>query len=80
MTFLSISGFYPGLNPDNALQYEKDEPQELETEVLSAMGWKSLVDVPMGENDLTTDQTVAVLAILGDPIKDDLMYCIGLCR
>ena len=80
MTFLLISGFYPEPNPDNTLQYEKDVPQEFEKEVLTAMGWESLADVPIGENDLTSDQAVAVFAVLGDSIKDDLMYCIGLCR
>lgn len=80
MTFLSISGFYPEPNPDNSLQYKNAVPKDLETQVLSAMGWQSLADVPMGENDLTSDQAVAVFAVLGDSIKDDLIYCIGLCR
>ncbi|MEB0062163.1 pyocin S6 family toxin immunity protein [Pseudomonas sp. RTC3] len=35
------------------MQYERAVPQELESAVLAAMGWASLTDVPMGENDLT---------------------------
>ncbi|HEX8592497.1 MAG TPA: pyocin S6 family toxin immunity protein [Pseudomonas sp.] len=80
MTFLLISGFYPEPNPDNSLQFQKDVPQELEANVLSAIGWASLSDVPAGEHDLTTSQAEVVMAILGDSFKDDLMYCIGLCR
>jgi hypothetical protein len=78
MTFIVISGFYPDTNPDNSLQYERTVPQGLELEILTAMGWESLADVPMGESDLTQDQTVAIMAVLGDPIKDDLIYCLGL--
>jgi hypothetical protein len=78
MTFIVISGFYPEPNPDNSLQYESAVPQELESAVLAAMGWASLTDVPMGENDLTQGQAVAVMAALSDVIKDELMYCIGL--
>ncbi|MGP4922830.1 hypothetical protein [Pseudomonas lundensis] len=33
----------------------------------------------MGENDLTQDQSIGVMTILGDPINSDLMYCMGLC-
>jgi len=80
MTFLLISGFYPEPNPDTSLQYERDVPQELEKEVLAAMGWTSQADVPAGENELKRDQTIAVMAALGDPVRDDLMYCVGLCR
>lgn len=72
--------FYPEPNPDTSLQCGKDVPQELEKEVLAAMGWTSQTDVPVGENDLTKEQAVAVMTVLGDPFKDDLMYCIGLCR
>jgi hypothetical protein len=78
MKFLVISGFYPEPNPDNSLQYERAVPLELEPEVLSAMGWESLADVPMGENDLTQDQAAAVMAVLSETIKDDLIYCVGL--
>lgn len=78
MTFIVISGFYPEPNLDNSLQYERAVPQALESAVLTAMGWASLTDVPMGENDLTQGQAVAVMTALSEPIKDDLMYCIGL--
>ena len=80
MTFLSISGFYPEPNPDNSLQYKNAVPKDLETEVLSAMGWQSLADVPVGENEFTGDQAVAVLGLFGEPVRSDLMYSIGLCR
>lgn len=80
MTIIVISGFYPEPNPDNSLHYEKTVPQELEKAVLTAMTWASLTDVPSGETDLTQDQAVAVMAALGDPIKDDLTYSIGLFR
>ncbi|VVP89618.1 pyocin S6 family toxin immunity protein [Pseudomonas fluorescens] len=80
MTFIVISGFYPEPNPDNSLQYERTVPQDLELAVLTSMGWATLLDVPMGEIDLTQDQTVAVMAVLGDAIKEDLMYCLGLYR
>lgn len=78
MVFIVISGFYPEPNPDNSLQYERTVSQELELPVLTAMGWASLTDVPMGESDLTQDQAVVVMAILGDPLKDGLTYSIGL--
>jgi len=80
MTFLSISGFYPDPNPDNSLQYKNAVPEELETEVLSAMGWQALADVPVGENDLTSEQAAAVLSVLGEPVRSNLMYSVGLCR
>lgn len=79
MAFIVISGFYPEPNPDNSIQYEKVVSQELQPAILAAMGWNSLGDVPMGENDLTQDQSMAVMTILGDPINSDLMYCMGLC-
>ena len=59
---------------------KKDVPQELEMRVLSAMGWQSLADVPVGENDLTGEQAAAVLRVLGEPVRSDLMYSVGLCR
>jgi len=80
MVFILISGFYPEPNPDNSLQYEKDVPQELEIRVLSAIGWESSADVPVGENDLTSEQAAAVLRVLGEPVRSDLMYSVGLCR
>lgn len=46
--------------------------------MLNVMGWASLTDVPMGENDLTQDQAVAVMSVLGDPVKKELTYSIGL--
>ena len=79
MAFIVISGFYPEPNPDNSIQYEKVVSQELQPAILAAMGWNSLGDVPMGENDLTQDQSIGVMTILGDPINSDLMYCMGLC-
>lgn len=79
MAFIVISGFYPEPNPDNSIQYEKVVSQELQPAILAVMGWNSLGDVPMGENDLTQDQSIAVMTILGDPINSDLMYCMGLC-
>lgn len=80
MTFIMISGFYPEPNPDDSLQYKRTVSQELENAVLTVMSWSSQRDVPEGVTDLTRDQAMAVMAILGDPIKDDLMYCIGLYR
>ena len=79
MAFIVISGFYPEPNPDNSIQYEKVVSQELQPAILAAIVWNSLGDVPMGENDLTQDQSIAVMTILGDPINSDLMYCMGLC-
>ena len=79
MISILVSGFYPEPNPDNSLQYKRVVPQELQPAVLAAMGWNSLGDVPMGENDLTQDQSMAVMRVLGDPINSDLMYCMGLC-
>lgn len=79
MAFIVISGFYPEPTPDNSIQYEKVVSQELQPAILAAMGWNSLGDVPMGENDLTQDQSIGVMTILGDPINSDLMYCMGLC-
>ncbi|KFE49674.1 pyocin S6 family toxin immunity protein [Pseudomonas syringae] len=64
MEFLFISD-YPDPNPDNSLQY-KNVPEEFETEVLSAMGWQSLADVPVDENDPTSEQAVAILRALGE--------------
>jgi len=80
MTFIIVRGFYPEPNPDNSLHYEKDVPNELEIEVLTVMGWRSQNDIPPGVTDLTGEQAVAVMAILGDPIKPELMYCVGLYR
>lgn len=80
MTFIAISGFHPEPNPDNSLQYEKDVPTKLEAEVLAAMGWESQHDVPPGVTDLTAEQALAIMALLGDPMRDELMYCIGLYR
>lgn len=79
MAFIVISGFYPEPNPDSSILYEKVVPQELQPTVLAAMGWNSLRDIPMGENDLTPDQSIAVMNVLGDTIDSDLIYCVGLC-
>ncbi|EPJ84033.1 hypothetical protein CFII64_15317 [Pseudomonas sp. CFII64] len=80
MPFLLIRGFYPERNPDNLLHYQRVVPQELEIKVLNAMGWGSLSDVPPGETDLTEGQAVAVMEILGDEMRADLMQSIGLFR
>ncbi|WP_223512257.1 pyocin S6 family toxin immunity protein [Pseudomonas sp. GL-B-19] len=79
MIFISITGFYPEPNPDNSLQYEKDVPQALETAVLKVMGWSTLWDVPMGEHTLSPDQASVIMDLVGDPIREDLMYYMGLC-
>ena len=79
MISILIRGFYPEPNPDNSLQYKKNVSQELVPAVLAAMGWTSLRDVPVGESDLTQDQAIKVMAILGDTINSELMYCLGLC-
>ncbi len=80
MPFLLIRGFYPEPNPDNLLHYQSVVPQELEIKVLNAMGWGSLSDVPPSETDLSEGQAVAVMEILGDEMRADLMYSIGLFR
>jgi hypothetical protein len=80
MTFIAIRGFYPEPDPDNSLQYEKDVPVELEANVLAALGWKSQYDLPPGVTELTPEQAQAIMALLGDPMRDELMYCIGLYR
>jgi hypothetical protein len=71
MTFIAISGFYPEPNPDNSLQYDKDVPLELEAAVLAAMGWKSQHDLPSGVTVLTPEQALAIMALLGDPMRDE---------
>lgn len=76
--FLSISGFYSD-SWDDSLQYEGDITQELEPRVLAAMGWASMQHVPPGEHILTTDQVKAVMKILGDPVRNDLVYYVGAC-
>ncbi|PWK35659.1 hypothetical protein LOY55_11545 [Pseudomonas sp. B21-040] len=79
MTFIAISGFFPESNPDNSLQYEKDVPQALEDAVLNVMGWSTLWDVPMGEYTLSPDQASVIMGLVGDPLRKDLMYYMGLC-
>ena len=80
MIFLALSGFFPESNPDDSLQYDKDVPQTSEQAVLNVMGWKSLKDVPMGEHDLTQTQAREIMQLVNTPFRDDLIYCIGLCR
>lgn len=80
MAFLVISGFYPAPNPDNSLHCKKTVPPEREPEVLAAMAWAELKDVPPGETDMTQDQAGAVITALGDAVRDDLTYSIGLFR
>jgi hypothetical protein len=75
-----VSGFYPEPNPDNALHYERTVPHELERQVLAAMDWAELRDVPPGETDLTQDQASVVITALGDVPRYDLVYSIGLFR
>lgn len=48
-------------------------------DVLAAMGWASIQHVPPGEHILTTDQVTAVMKILGEPVRNDLVYYIGAC-
>jgi hypothetical protein len=79
MIFIAITGFFPEPNPDNSLQYEKDIPQALETAALKIMGWSTLWDVPMGEHTLSSDQARLIMALVGDPLREDLMYYMGLC-
>ncbi|VVP34892.1 pyocin S6 family toxin immunity protein [Pseudomonas fluorescens] len=80
MIFLALSGFFPESNADDSLQYDKDVPQASEQAVLDVMGWKSLKDVPMGEHDLTQTQAREIMQLVNTPFRDDLIYCIGLCR
>jgi hypothetical protein len=80
MPYLSISGFSPEPNPDDSIKYKKAVPQEAQIPVLTAMGWASLTDVPEGEHELTEIQAATVLESLGDPLNNELVYCIGLRR
>lgn len=75
-----ISGLYPEPNPDDSLQYKKTVPHELGIDMLNAIAWKSQNDLPPGVTDLTREHVVAVMALLGDPIKDELVYCVGRYR
>ena len=79
MVFITISGFYPEPNPDNSIQYEKNVPQKFEPAILAAMGWTTVGDVPEGEHELTPDQSMSVMTILGDPFNSELVYFLGLC-
>jgi hypothetical protein len=79
MTFLLLTGFFPEPNPDSSLQYEKDIPPDLEALVLSVMGWASQKDVPAGDHELTAAQASKIFSILGEPLRPDLIYGIGLC-
>lgn len=78
MTFILISGFYRQTPQDNALMYERAVPLDLEFAVIVAMGWVSLMDVPIGEQNLTPDQAHAVMTVLDDPFNDDWTYALGL--
>jgi hypothetical protein len=80
MPYLCISGFFPEPNPDDSIKYKKAVQQEAQIPVLTAMGWASLTDVPGGEHELTAIQAAAVLESLGDPLNNELVYCIGLRR
>jgi len=80
MPYLSISGFFPEPNPDDSVKYKKAVTQDAQVPVLAAMGWASLTDVPEGEYPLTEIQAAAVLELLGDPLNNALVYCIGLRR
>jgi hypothetical protein len=80
MPYLCISGFFPEPNPDDSIKYKKSVQQEAQIPVLTAMGWASLTDVPEGEYALTEIQAAAVLELLGDPLNNELVYCIGLRR
>lgn len=80
MAFILITGFYPEPNPDNSLQFRKDVSQAFEQTVLAAMGWTTKADVPLGDTDLTQEQAAKVLPALGEPIKEGLVYSIGLCE
>lgn len=80
MIFINLTGFFPEPNPDNSLQYQKKVPPALELPVLNIMGWSSLIDVPMGEHELDSNQAKKIMDIVGDPFRDDLMYCMGLCK
>lgn len=79
VVFLSIDGFYAEPNPDESLQYEARVPQELESAVLSVVGWTALTDVPAGVHYLTPDEAAAILTLLGDTVREDVEYGIGLC-
>lgn len=79
MVFIALSAFFPEPNLDTSLQYQNDVAQDLEMEVLNVMGWTSLKDVPMGEHELTAEQSRAVMNIVGSPYKENLMYYLGLC-
>jgi hypothetical protein len=78
--FITLSGFFLELNPDDSLQYEKDVPQALEGAVLNVMGWSTLWDVPMGEHELSPTQANTVMELVGNPFRDDLVYYLGLCQ
>lgn len=77
LVFIAISGFYPESHPDHSIQDKKRA--ELETAILAVLGWTRLWDVPMGGNELTQDQSILVMAILGEPFNSELVYFLGLC-
>lgn len=79
MISILVSGYYPEPNPDDSLHYKKIVPPESLAEILGAMTWTSLSDVPVGESELSQDQAIKVLTVLGDTVKGDLTYCLGLC-
>ncbi|MFK7669419.1 pyocin S6 family toxin immunity protein [Pseudomonas lundensis] len=67
-------------SPTRTIQYRtKNVPKELETAILAVLGWTRLWDVPMGGNELTQDQSILVMAILGEPFNSELVYLLGLC-
>ncbi|OZY36401.1 pyocin S6 family toxin immunity protein [Pseudomonas lundensis] len=67
-------------SPTRTIQYStKNVPKELETAILAVLGWTRLWDVPMGGNELTQDQSILVMAILGEPFNSELVYFLGLC-
>ena len=53
-------------------------PKELETAILAVLGWTRLWDVPMGGNELTQDQSILVMAILGEPFNSELVYFLAM--
>lgn len=75
--YLCITGFLIEGAPDDSLKFEWHVPSEFELNVMTVLGWKSLVDECDGELLLTHDQVRKISLLVKKPLPSDLDLFIG---
>lgn len=75
--YLQMTGFLPEPDPDDSLKFKQALGGDLEADALEIMGWKSLEDAGGWETEVSPDQAILFVKLLGQPQLVDLTLFIG---